>query len=108
MTIPFNELDPAEAERLAFLAEECGELVQAIGKILRHGYFSINPVDPHGKSNRANLIKEMGDVRAAMILMCLAGDVRKDEIHAAANEKLISVVRWMHEQPAGYHFPGSP
>ncbi len=31
----FNELTPAEAERLAYLAEECGEAIQIIGKILR-------------------------------------------------------------------------
>jgi hypothetical protein len=36
----FNQLTDAEAERLALLAEECGEVVQVIGKILRHGYES--------------------------------------------------------------------
>ena len=34
---PFNGLTPAEAERLALLMEECGEVVQIIGKVLRHG-----------------------------------------------------------------------
>ena len=34
----FNQLTPAETERLAILAEECGEVIQAVGKILRHGY----------------------------------------------------------------------
>ena len=33
----FNNLTPGEAERLAILAEECGEVIQIIGKILRHG-----------------------------------------------------------------------
>lgn len=33
----FNNLTPGEAERLAMLAEECGEVIQAVGKILRHG-----------------------------------------------------------------------
>ena len=39
----FNKLTPAEAERLAMLAEECGEVVQIVGKILRHGYDSQHP-----------------------------------------------------------------
>ena len=34
----FNGLTPAEAKRLALLAEECGEVLQAIGKVLRHGF----------------------------------------------------------------------
>lgn len=36
----FNQLKPSEAERLACLIEECGEVIQAAGKILRHGYKS--------------------------------------------------------------------
>lgn len=39
----FNDLEPGEAERLAILAEEAGELIHAIGKILRYGYESHNP-----------------------------------------------------------------
>ena len=39
----FNCLTPAQAERLAMLAEECGEVIQIIGKILRHGYESYHP-----------------------------------------------------------------
>lgn len=39
----FNGLSPAETERLALLSEEMGEVQQAIGKILRHGYESIHP-----------------------------------------------------------------
>ena len=38
MIYPFNELSPAEVERLAILAEEMGEAIQVIGKVLRHGY----------------------------------------------------------------------
>ena len=42
----FNQLTPAEAERLALLLEELGEAQQAIGKILRHGYASTHPANP--------------------------------------------------------------
>ena len=30
-----NNLTPAEEERLALLSEECGEVIQAIGKVLK-------------------------------------------------------------------------
>lgn len=52
----FNQLTPAEAERLALLAEECGEVIQAIGKILRHGYESRHP--DGGPTNREALERE--------------------------------------------------
>lgn len=52
----FNGLTPAEAERLALLSEELGEAQQAIGKILRHGYDSSNPVDP----GRFKYFEELG------------------------------------------------
>lgn len=41
-----NNLSDAELERLAYLAEECGEVQQIIGKIIRHGYESYSPNDP--------------------------------------------------------------
>lgn len=41
----FNQLSPAEAERLALLSEELGEAQQAIGKILRHGQPSMQGVN---------------------------------------------------------------
>lgn len=65
----FNQLTPAQAELLALLAEECGECVQAIGKILRHGYGSSNPLLASGPRNIDALAKAMGDLRGAMILL---------------------------------------
>jgi len=64
----FNKLAPAEAERLAMLAEECGEVIQVIGKILRHGYDSYHPVNPR-VTNRGLLVKELRDVNAVLQAM---------------------------------------
>lgn len=95
----FNQLTPAEAERLAFLAEECGELIQAIGKVLRHGYDNYNPLlEDDSPDNRRNMVKEMGDVRAAMLLMCNAADVRLEDIIFNADIKLTTIDQWMHHQ----------
>jgi NTP pyrophosphatase (non-canonical NTP hydrolase) len=94
----FNGLTPAEAELLALLSEECGELVQAIGKTLRHGLDSVNPMLPPGtsQSNRGWLEKEMGDVRAAMILLCQAGITDMAAVHSLSNVKHASVQQWLH------------
>jgi len=59
----FNQLTPAEAERLAMLAEECGEVIQMIGKILRHGDDSYHPADPK-TTNRQLLGRELTDLYA--------------------------------------------
>lgn len=90
----FNGLTPAEAELLALLSEECGELVQAIGKVLRHGLESRHP--DGGDTNRVSLCWEMGDVRAAMILLCKAGVVKKRDVHDFADDKLERVSQYLH------------
>ena len=68
MSDHFNGLTPAEAERLAMLAEECGEVIQMVGKILRHGYDSYHPSDPT-TTNRHLLIAELRDVNAVLKAM---------------------------------------
>jgi len=95
---PFNELNPAQAKRLAILAEEMGEAIQVIGKILRHGYESRHPNG--GMTNRQLLEKELGDVQWAMIFLCEAGDLSKTDIHACVNEKSVTVTKYLHEQDA--------
>ncbi len=94
--IHFNQLTPAEAERLALLLEELGEAQQVIGKTLRHGYESTHP--DGGPTNRQLLEKELGDVRQAMILLCDEGDLSRREIAEWANRKALSVRRYMHHQ----------
>lgn len=69
----FNQLTPAEAERLAMLAEEAGEIVQAVGKVLRHGYSSTHP--DGGPDNRVLLHKEVSDLLAIAQTMVATGDL---------------------------------
>lgn len=67
----FNQLTPAQAERLAMLAEECG-------KILRHGYDSYHP-DQQGTppeyryTNRKALGNELTDLYAVAASLCRDG-----------------------------------
>ena len=93
---PLPGLSPAEIERLALLAEECGEAVQAVGKTLRHGYQSASPFG--GAINRVALEREMGDVRAAIQIMEHAGDVRGGDVKCWQTKKAVGVHKWMHHQ----------
>ena len=92
--LPFNGLTPAEAERLALLSEELGETVQAIGKVLRHGYENSHP--DGGPTNRESLERECGDVRHAILRLCDAGDLREAAINEHADDKAISVQEYLH------------
>ena len=98
MTEASNNLTPAESERLALLAEELSEAVQAVCKVLRHGYESFNPFDPDRVTNRRSLEIELGHVRHAMIRLCEAGDLEKRAIHDSADAKRASVAQWLHHQ----------
>lgn len=92
----FNRMTPPEAERLAILAEEAGEVVQACGKILRHGYSSFHPQTRIG--NRTALEKEIGDFIGIARALVEAGDVDGDRIEEAAAKKVANASRFTHHQ----------
>ena len=94
----FNKLTNAETERLACLAEECAEVIQVVGKILRHGYADSSPDDITHTDNRKHLERELGDLRYWIDEMWDCGDVSKEQIHKHADEKAIRVKRWLHHQ----------
>ena len=72
---PFNNLSPAEAERLAMLAEEAAEVIQVVGKVLRHGYSSHHPDDPNETPNQRLLEQEILDFRAVCEMMVAQWDI---------------------------------
>lgn len=90
----FNRLSFAEAERLALLAEECGEVIQAIGKVLRHGYASTHP--DFVNNNRNHLAQEIGQVMHVVDKMCECGDVDPVVIAAARSTKAESKRPYIH------------
>ncbi len=93
-----HPLTPAQAERLAFLAEECAEVIQAVAKIQRHGYDSYNPDDLKKGDNRRQLLVELGDVRAAIELLNVAGDINKADVTHFMEAKTKKMGRWFHHQ----------
>ena len=90
----------SEIERLALLMEECAEVQQVIGKILRHGYESMNPTIKHTDTNRALLEFELGDVSYAINLMIKAKDVTLAAIDAAQEAKTLRVGKYLHYNEA--------
>ena len=71
----FNKLSAAQIERLAILAEECGETVQAAMKVIRRGYDRKHPRKP-GPTNRGHLEEEIGNILNAVEMLVEAGDGR--------------------------------
>ena len=99
----FNELRPGEHERLAMLIEECGEVIQAAGKVLRHGYLSWHPdakapdEDHSPPNNRDDLMREITDLLAVVHIMHKRGDIQwpsESDVQAAENKKR----RYAHHQ----------
>ena len=109
MTAHFNELSEAEAERLAILAEECAEVIQVVGKILRHGYESFNPHDPDGRINKRLLETEIGDLFCIVRMMTVQGDVLASLIEARSSFKTSKFDNgkgpYLHHQQIGKDSP---
>jgi len=78
-------LSEMEIKRLAYLAEEAGEIVQMVGKIIRHGYESCHP--DGGPSNRELLAHELGDIEAAIEFLVRSGDVLSRTIAQCSDSK---------------------
>lgn len=91
-----NGLTTSENERLALLLEECGEVQQIIGKILRHGYESYNPFDKNKVTNRELLEKELGDLEFSVRLMAAHSDIRTTEINVHCHEKAQKINPYLH------------
>ena len=91
----FNQLTPAEAERLAILSEECGEVVQAIGKILRHGYDSRYEA---GQTNREQLELELGDLEVIVCKMLDARDISSKNMETRIKLKTEKIKKYLHHQ----------
>lgn len=98
MSEHINKLTNAELERLSVLAEECGELIQAINKIIRHGYDSYDPTRDHC-GNRIDLSYEAADVTQAIKMINKAGDTNYPSFERRLEERPNKLKRYLHYQP---------
>lgn len=93
-----NNLTPAEIERLALLVEEAAEVIQVVGKILRHGYEDTNPVDSSGRTNRQLLESELGDLLFMFMMLEHNDDIDSLKVEAEINNKAARIDKWLHHQ----------
>jgi hypothetical protein len=94
----FNNLTPAENERLSMLIEEFCEAGQIIGKIGRHGYESYNPYDAEPETNRQLLRKEVLDALGVIALMVERGDMAAFSDEEIQASKVKRASRFTHHQ----------
>jgi hypothetical protein len=92
----FNKLTPAETERLAILMEECAEVQQIVGKILRHGYESYDPTKDNPFDNRGLLELELGDLKHIVFQMQQVGDVNSGAIHLRVRNRSNRINKYTH------------
>jgi NTP pyrophosphatase (non-canonical NTP hydrolase) len=91
----YNGLTPSQQERLSILLEECGEVLQIIGKIQRHGYDHQHP--KYGElTNRGNLEKELADLLVIIDIMIEQGDFHWYMINQAKIKKRNKIGRYLH------------
>ena len=95
-----NNLTPAQAERLAMLAEEAGEIAQMAGKTLRFGFSSTHP--DGGPTNLDLLIEELQDLMAVVKLMNGPDLQNRMDGVPAKREKVERKVRYSLHQTFSY------
>lgn len=71
---PFNQITPAEAERLAMLSQEASRLIQMANKVLHHGMGGAQPDGP-GFPNRDDIVEGLADLEAVRVMMEIAGGI---------------------------------
>ena len=94
-----TRLTEGQNERLALLLEECGEVIQIIGKIQRHGLFSSDPTKPGGPDNQDLLAQEIADVVQAIDLLAAAKDINTTMVEVRLKRRWITVQKYLHFQP---------
>lgn len=78
--------DALTTELLAILAEECGEVIQAVGKCLRHG---VQGRYKDGTINIEQVEIELGDVLASISILKDYGVLDEHVIDVATVKKLV-------------------
>jgi NTP pyrophosphatase (non-canonical NTP hydrolase) len=75
---------------LILAMEECGELVRACSKVLRHG----TEKDP---KYRKNLIEEIADVRAMLNILIESYDIDQDVVEVLENQRHLKMSKVNYE-----------
>jgi NTP pyrophosphatase (non-canonical NTP hydrolase) len=69
--------------------EECGELIRACSKVMRHGVKDPKYID--------NLVDEMGDVKAMITILAMAYDIDQAKIEDRVQRRLTKMAKPEYE-----------
>ena len=83
-------------ERLAILSEECADVQQMIGKILRHGIMSYHPDDPSKATNQDVLANKLGDLLHAVGIV-MDKDVNKRIVEVSVSTRDKTIQDYIHQ-----------
>lgn len=94
--VKLNEELSESMERMAALIQVMGKANQTVCKTLLHGYVAtFAGVD---YDNREDLMRELGDVEAAVDLMVERGDVSREKIDQYRHLKSAKLLRYLKHQ----------
>jgi len=78
-------MDLGKLTKIVICMEECGELIRACSKVLRHGVEDPKYLD--------NLVDEMGDVKAMITVLADAYNLDQGKIEDAVQKRLAKMKR---------------
>lgn len=78
-------MDLTKINKLVITMEECGELIRACSKVMRHGVEDPKYLD--------NLADEMGDVKAMIAVLAKAYNLDRGKIEDAVQRRLAKMNR---------------
>lgn len=83
----FNGLSPTELEGLAIVNAQCGNVVNAVAKVMQHGLES----NYHGQmpnTNRVELVNAVADFEVAVMMLVKLGMLDKNRLDVAAARQI--------------------
>lgn len=97
-----SNLTPQEQEALIVLVEECGEVIQAASKMLRHGAQATDYTAslPRHYDNAGHLEREITHVFAAVAICDELGLVGRFNLDEQVRDKLRSMQPYLHHVDA--------
>lgn len=86
------DLTDGQIELLSIISEECGEVSQAVSKIIRFGLEGRDPKIRNANTNKEELAIELGNVMSAMMLASKAGLLDYEIVKSSAKNKMATVL----------------
>jgi hypothetical protein len=97
MTKHINKLTAAEAERLALLAKEMGDVIQLVGNIFLNGYEHESCAESDS-TNRDFLEHHLGNVEHVIERLCNSKDIDADDLHAQSERYARTIGTFLNHQ----------